>query len=49
MDEAEHLIDYCDEDDDEKLTAEEIIDEADLWVDSDVTENGKIIRYLDEL
>ena len=28
MDEAEHLIDYCDRDDDEKLTAEEINDEA---------------------
>jgi len=39
----------CDEDDDEKLTAEEIIEETDLWLESVGTEYGQSLRYLDEL
>ena len=36
-------------DDDEKLTAEEIIEEDELWIDSDATQFGQTLRYLDEL
>ena len=40
IDEAEHLIDMCDEDEDERLTPDEIVENHDLWVDSDATEYG---------
>jgi len=49
IDEAEHLIDMCDEDEDEKLTPDEIVDNHDLWVDSDATEYGAQLRHYDEL
>merc|ERR1719436_397964 len=49
IDEAEHLIDMCDEDEDEKLTPEEIVENHDLWVDSDATEYGAQLRHYDEL
>merc|ERR1712003_99401 len=49
IDEAEHLIDMCDEDDDNKLTPDEIVDNHDLWVDSDATEYGAQLRHYDEL
>jgi len=49
IDEAEHLIDMCDEDEDERLTPEEIVENHDLWVDSDATEYGAQLRHYDEL
>jgi len=49
IDEAEHLIDMCDEDEDERLTPDEIVDNHDLWVDSDATEYGAQLRHYDEL
>ena len=49
IDEAEHLIDMCDEDEDEKLTPDEIVDNHDLWVDSYATEYGAQLRHYDEL
>jgi Ca2+-binding EF-hand superfamily protein len=49
IDEAEHLVDMCDEDEDEKLTPDEIVDNHDLWVDSDATEYGAQLRHYDEL
>ena len=36
IDEAEHLIDLCDKNDDENLSPEEIIAETDLWFDSGI-------------
>jgi len=49
IDEAEHLVDMCDEDEDEKLTPDEIVENHDLWVDSDATEYGAQLRHYDEL
>merc|ERR1711990_40947 len=49
IDEAEHLIDMCDEDEDERLTPDEIVENHDLWVDSDATEYGAQLRHYDEL
>merc|ERR1711935_1244735 len=49
IDEAEHLIDMCDEDEDDRLTPDEIVENHDLWVDSDATEYGAQLRHYDEL
>lgn len=49
VEEADHLIDMCDENDDAKLTADEIIEETDLWLESVGTEYGQSLRYMDEL
>ena len=49
VEEAHHLLDMCDENEDEKLTAEEIIEESELWIDSVGTEYGKTLRHMDEL
>ena len=49
VDEADHLIAMCDEDDDDKLTADEIIEEQDLWLESPGTEYGHTLRHMDEL
>ena len=40
-DEAEHLMSECDADKDERLSASEIINNHDLWVESDATDYGK--------
>jgi len=40
-DEADHLMSECDADNDEKLSAEEIVNNHDLWVESDATDYGK--------
>ena len=38
VDEAEHLIDMCDNDEDDLLVTEEIVECFDLFIDSAVTE-----------
>lgn len=40
-DEADHLMSECDLNNDEKLSAEEILSNHDLWVESDATDYGK--------
>jgi len=50
-DEAEHLMDTCDGDQDGKLTAEEIVDHYDFLIDHEVMEHGDTLRdfyYHDE-
>ena len=40
-DEADHLMGECDSNKDDKLSAQEIINNHDLWVESDATDYGK--------
>lgn len=47
--EVEELFGLCDEDEDGVLSIEEIIEEMDMWIDSDATEYGEQLRAFDEL
>lgn len=47
--ETKILIEECDRNEDGRLTIEEIIDEMDIWIDSDATEYGEQLRLYDEL
>ena len=49
MEEAESLLDICDEDENGTMTLDEIMLEIEMWVDSDATEYGKQLRHFDEL
>ena len=48
-DEVSDLFDLCDENEDGFLTEDEILEEMDLWLDSDATEYGDQLRFTDEL
>ena len=43
--EANHIISECDTDGDEKLSVEEIINNKDLWLESDVTDYGQMLNH----
>lgn len=47
--EVDELFNLCDEDDDGVLSPDEIIEEMDMWIDSDATEYGDQLRLFDEL
>jgi len=50
IEETEHLIDMCDEDKDGKLTIDEILENHEVFLDSDATEYGQQLRFIhDEL
>ena len=49
FDETVALFKICDTNHDERLDFQEILDESDMWVDSDATEYGEQLRYSDEL
>ena len=48
-DETMALFKICDVNDDGTLDFNEIIEESDMWVDSDATEYGEQLKYSDEL
>merc|ERR1711970_289506 len=48
IEEAEHLIEMCDENGDGFLSKNEIMDNHELWLDSDATEYGQQLRYAHE-
>jgi len=48
-DESEHLMNECDQNNDDKLTVEEILENHSLWVDSDATDYGRYLLEHDEL
>ncbi|CAK8677242.1 unnamed protein product [Clavelina lepadiformis] len=47
-DEAEHLMNESDANEDEKLTSSEIVNNHDLWVESDATDYGRQLMNHDE-
>ena len=49
MDEADHLMDMCDDDEDGKLSPQEIVNEADEWIESAGTEYGQTLRWMEDL
>lgn len=47
--EAEHLMDECDENKDGRLTSDEILQNHDLWLESDATDYGQqLLKNHDE-
>jgi Ca2+-binding EF-hand superfamily protein len=48
-DEAKHLIEQADTDEDGKLTSDEIVSQYDLFVGSQVTDYGSLLQSHDEL
>lgn len=49
VDEADHLMDMCDDDEDGKLSPQEIVNEADEWIESAGTEYGQTLRWMEDL
>merc|ERR1712178_553513 len=49
VDEAEHLMETADSDEDGKLSMQEVIDAVDDFIESDATEYGNMLRFHDEL
>jgi len=48
-DEADHLMSECDSDDNSRLSVEEILNNHNIWVDSDATDYGRYLLDHDEL
>jgi len=50
IEEADHLIEMCDENNDNLLQYDEVLENNDVWLDSDATEYGQQLKYIhDEL
>jgi len=46
IEEADHLIEMCDENNDNFLSYDEVLENNDVWLDSDATEYGQQLKYI---
>ena len=49
VDEAAHLMDSADVDQDDRLSLQEVVDAMEEFLESDATEYGEMLRFHDEL